>query len=157
MRPSKPLLRGTLIFIAGALVAGAAAFAASGGSDEIRTTSVSDGTPVLGIRPTGVGLPLTAAAGGTVGAGDIAASLQSYHDSGAYANDLAAVGDKARNYLSRRLSKLAAKKRRCEAASRRNHKPLARCRQPKLALVLDIDETALSNYSYLGDFTSMAG
>ncbi len=154
MKRGGPLLRGTLIFLAGALIAGAVALAAAGDSEDIRKTAVSDGTPIFGIRPTGVGLPLV---GGTasVGAGDLASLLQAYHDSGDYEKDLAAVDSKAQSYLMKRLRKLAAKKDRCETASRRNHKPPARCHQPKWALVLDIDETALSNYSYLGDFKNI--
>ncbi len=132
------LARGILLFLAGALAAGAVALAAGGGSDQIRRTSVSDGTPILGIRPTGVGLPLVAGTAST-GAGDLAPLLQAYHDSGAYEKDLAAIDARARRYLRWRLRR--------EATHR------ARWRKP--ALVLDIDETALSNYAYLGEFKNI--
>lgn len=80
-----------------------------------------------GLRPTAVGLPQIGESG-TVGAGDFAAVLRRYHDSGAYERDLAAVDGAAQRYLDRRLTK--------------KHKG-------KPALVLDIDETALSNYAGL--------
>ncbi|MFN8161675.1 MAG: HAD family acid phosphatase [Solirubrobacterales bacterium] len=155
MSRRRSLIRGTLIFLAGALVAGAAALAATGGSDDIRKTSVSDGTPVFGLRPTGVGLPIIPVSASSLGAGDLAGALNDYHDSGAYADDLAAVDSKARSYLLKRLDRLAAKKKRCRKYSHRNHKPLSRCEQPKFAIVLDIDETSISNYAYLGDFTNV--
>ena len=128
------LLRGALLFFAGALIAGAVALAAGGGSDQIRTTSVSDRTPILGIRPTGVGLPLVGGSA-SVGAGDLAPLLKAYHDSGRYEQDLAAVDSRARGYLRRRLHSC--------------------CAWRKPALVLDIDETALSNYAFLGDFKNI--
>ncbi len=147
------LLRGTLLFLAGALVAGAVALAAGGGSDQIRVTSVSDGTPVLGIRPTGVGLPLI---GGTVstGAGDLAPLLKTYHDSGAYEQDLATVDSRAQRFLRRRVGWLRARRGHCRGKAARNGTP-AHCGWRKPALVLDIDETALSNYAYLGDFKNI--
>jgi len=82
------LLRAALLLALAALAMGAIAFAADFGSDDVRITAVSDGTPISGIHPTGEGLPLVGASG-TVGAGDYASALKSYHDSGAYIQDLA--------------------------------------------------------------------
>jgi len=156
MRQRGRLLRGTLLFLAGALAAGAVALASGGGSDQIRVTSVSDGTPVLSIRPTGVGLPLI---GGTasVGAGDLAPRLDAYHDSGDYEADLAAVDAEAQRYLLWRLRQLEAKRRHCEAGapSGAEKGAASRCERSKPALVLDIDETALSNYAHLGDYKNI--
>jgi len=100
-------------------------------------------TKIATIRPTGVGLPRVGMHG-TVGAGDIAAPLRQYHDSGRYASDLEKVGGKAQAYLDRRVAKI-----RKQARKRCHSHGVSKCRMPKLALVLDIDETSLSNYSEL--------
>ncbi|MGA6947466.1 MAG: hypothetical protein WBZ00_06900, partial [Solirubrobacterales bacterium] len=82
------LFRATLLVALAVLVTGAIALAAGlGSSDDIHQTAVSDGTPIYAIHPTGEGLPLVGASG-TVGAGDYASPLKSYHDSGAYMQDL---------------------------------------------------------------------
>jgi hypothetical protein len=100
-------------------------------------------TKIATIRPTGVGLPRVGMHG-TVGAGDVVAPLKQYHDSGHYESDLEKVGTKATAYLDRRVAKIRKKaKQKC------NSHGVAKCRKPKLALVLDIDETSLSNYSEL--------
>lgn len=135
------LLRAALLVGLGALATGALAFAGVfGNSDDIHRTAVSDGTPIYGIHPTGEGLPLVGATG-TVGAGDYASALKAYHDSGAYMQDLAAVDQRAEGYLGLRLAH-----DRCVQRARRATASWA-CRPP--ALVLDIDETSLSNYSNL--------
>ncbi len=54
------------------------------------------------------------------------AQLIKYHDTGTYANDVAAVGTTALTYLKQRVARA---------------KP-----SEKLAIIVDIDETALSNY-----------
>ncbi|UGS37584.1 HAD family acid phosphatase [Capillimicrobium parvum] len=94
-------------------------------------------TPVSTVRPTGVGLPIlddTTSLQAGDGAGLIAA-LREYHDSGRYRRDLETVNGAARRFLRRQLT------RRSPAA-----------RRP--AIVLDVDETALSNWATLsaGDF-----
>jgi acid phosphatase len=148
------LLRGTLLFLAGALVAAAVALAAGGGLGEIRETSVSDGTPIYGIRPTGVGLPLVGGSG-SVGAGDLAPLLKTYHDSGAYERDLALVDWRATRFLQRRVAWLKARWRHCRASAVRSGTKPQHCVWRRPALVLDIDETALSNYAYFGDFKNI--
>ncbi len=106
-----------------------------------------DGAPqrpdaTVSVRPTGVGLPLVGAHG-TVGAGDYVPALRDYHDSGDYESDLETVGGRARAYLARHVKRIRTKARkRC----RKHGTPAAQCRKPKLAMVLDIDETSLSNY-----------
>jgi hypothetical protein len=124
-------------FVAGiAVAAGGYAIAAGGGDSERPDDTVS-------VRPTGVGLPLIGAHG-TVGAGDYVPELRAYHDSGRYAKDLAKVDGRAQRYLGRKVEGLRRKARkRCH----RHDTPAAQCSRPKLAMVLDIDETSLSNYA----------
>jgi hypothetical protein len=127
--------RRTLDYLLLALVAVGlvgAGYAVAGGS------SGGGKTKIATIRPTGLGLPRIGMQG-TVGAGDLVPELNRYHDSGRYDSDLEKVGGRAEDYLDRRVSKIRKQARkRC-----RGRKP---CRRPKLALVLDIDETSLSNY-----------
>jgi putative acid phosphatase of HAD superfamily subfamily IIIB len=147
--------RYAIVFAAG-LALGAAALA--GGAALVKT-STTKGTPVFSVRPTGVGLPRIGASG-TVGAGDYATPLKDYHDSGRYRHDLQTVDDAARSYLKQRVSQLGGKAaRRCaharaEGASAKTRRKA--CRAPKLAIVLDIDETSLSNYKYISgsDFSN---
>lgn len=152
------ILKSLLLFAAGGLLSGAIAVAATSGGGEIHRTSRSGGTPIYGIRPTGVGLPMVGAPGGSIGAGDYAEPLKAYHDSGRYNDDLAAVDQHARDYLVRQLHTLDAAERRCRAAARRQGTSPKRCRQPKPAITLDIDETAISNYRYFAatDFKDIA-
>jgi len=125
------------VFAVGVTVGAVGLVAGAGG---LIQTSTSDGTPIVSVRPTGVGLPLVGASG-TVGAGDYASALKSYHDSGAYAKDQRAVDRQARRYMLARVRAL------------RSHGPV------KPALVLDIDETSLSNYKNLAasNFTNTVG
>lgn len=109
------------------------------------------GQTLTGVRPTATGLPLVGQKG-TIGAKDFASSLAAYHDSGAYGRDLRAVDGAAQRYLDQRLSKRAST---CTTTYRRaKHSSLyvrvRRCVRVPLkgrpAIVLDIDETSLSNY-----------
>jgi hypothetical protein len=117
-----------------AVAAGGYAVAAGGGDGDQRP----DGT--VSVRPTGVGLPLIGAHG-TVGAADYVPDLRAYHDSGQYGRDLATVDGRAKKYLVRKVRTL-----RKQARQRCGKHGTAKCRKPKLATVLDIDETSLSNY-----------
>ncbi len=88
-------------------------------------------TPVTTVRPTGVGLPIIGVQGG-VDAGNSAemvAALRAYHDSGRYERDLWQVARAARRSLVRQVARLP--------------------RGARPAIVLDIDETALSNWATL--------
>ena len=58
--------------------------------------------------------------------------VQNYHDSGAYHREVKAIIDKANHYIAQRV-----------------HENNRRKIPQKLALVLDIDETILSNYKYM--------
>jgi hypothetical protein len=149
-----------------ALIAGSAGFAVAqsgAGAD-----SYNSGSEV-GVRPTGVGLP-DIGESGSVGASDFASNLRAYHDSGQYDKDLAAVGGAAQNYLDQRIAANTTRPgkavRTCKVRYKRtrrrlHHHPLyrrvKRCSKAKrgasparkLAIVLDIDETSLSNYTGL--------
>jgi hypothetical protein len=127
-----------LCFLAGIGLAGAGGYALAAGG---KTGSAKD--PITSIRPTGIGLPRIGMHG-TTGAGDLADPLRSYHDSGQYEDDLEKVGGRARTYLDRRVPRIRKQARRhCKATGIKN------CPKPKLAIVLDIDETSLSNYESL--------
>jgi len=142
MRPRRTL-NYLLCFIAGLGLAAAGYAIAAGGK------TGGQNNPITSIRPTGIGLPRIGFHG-TVGAGDVAAPTKAYHDSGQYEDDLEAVGSRAQNYLDRRVPKIRKQARKsCKANGVKN------CPKPKLAIVLDIDETSLSNYQYLAatDFT----
>lgn len=60
--------------------------------------------------------------------------LRQYHDSGTYIRELTNVANKAKSYIAKRVEE-----------NNRLHK------KQKLALVLDIDETVLSNYKQLNE------
>jgi len=146
MRPRRSV-NYVLCFIAGiALVAAGYAIAAGGKTG-------GDKNPIYSIRPTGVGLPRLDMHG-TVGAGDLPAALESYHDSGEYESDLESVGTRAQGYLDRRVPRI-----RKEAGKSCKANGVKNCPKPKLAIVLDVDETTLSNYPYLAnaDFSNVVG
>jgi hypothetical protein len=107
-------------------------------------------SPPVSIRPTGVGVPLIGAQG-TVGIADLAAALRSYHDGGQYESDLSTVDGQARAFMLRQARALREKrKRRCsQKGSKKTSRGAASCSPLKLAIVLDIDETSLSNYQQL--------
>ena len=130
------------------------------------------GGTFYGLRPTAIGLPLLGASG-TVGAGELPSALRSYHDSGAYDADVAATVDGARAFLDARLAgtpapapaapakpapakctyryhRIKRKKGKLALYRRTRHCPKAKAAAvTKSAIVLDIDETSLSNYSGL--------
>jgi hypothetical protein len=112
------------------LVLAVAAGAIAAGAGDSPTTYPAKGGSYVGVRPTGVGLPQVNATG-TVGAGELVKALRTYHDSGDYGDDVGHVNTTARRYLDSRLASWP---------HGSNLKP---------AIVLDIDETSLSNYSGL--------
>jgi hypothetical protein len=79
----------------------------------------------VGLRPTAVGLP-DVGESSTTGAGELVSALTKYHDSGEYESDLSSVDGAAQSFLDAHLG---------------GH--------GKAAIVLDIDETSLSNYTGL--------
>jgi hypothetical protein len=138
-----------LILVAVGLVFASGFAIAALTTNNVRETSRTAGTSIMGLRPTGVGLPLVGVHG-TVGAGEYTSALRDYHDSGQYEADLKAVARRARAFLRRRSRALReAAERRCNRAKRTSAGRTEACVEPKLALVLDIDETSLSNYEEL--------
>jgi HAD superfamily, subfamily IIIB (Acid phosphatase) len=107
-------------------------------------------TPAHSIRDTGVGLPRIDSQG-TLGVGEFVQPVRDYHDSGSYAADLATVAGQAQAFMERQAKAVRAK-------AKRNCGTKPKCK-PKLAIVLDIDETSLSNYDELNasSFTNAAG
>ncbi len=131
------------------------------------------GTTIFGERPTALGLPVLPATG-TFGAApaEFLPRLREYHDSGRYEQDLASVARAARDYIAARLAearRAARTGRECSTryvatsvrhprTGERLYRRVRSCRLRSLrprglsgrpALVLDIDETSLSNYRYL--------
>lgn len=147
-------MRGLICFCAGALtMAGVGlAIGAELNNGNIRETSSTEGTPIISVRPTGIGLPEIGIEG-TTGAGELATPLHAYHNSGAYREDLEAVAKRAEHYLVRRVAALRRQARqRCARARNSGLRGPAltrACREPQPAIVFDIDETALSNYDLL--------
>jgi len=107
-------------------------------------------SPPISIRATGVGGPEIGAQG-TVGLPDFAPALRSYHDGGQYASDLSTVDGQAQAFMMRQAKALRhRRKRKCAAKKgKKKSRAAGRCTPLKLALVLDIDETSLSNYQQL--------
>jgi predicted secreted acid phosphatase len=106
-------------------------------------------SPPVSIRPTGVGLPQIGEPA-TVGASDLASSLRSYHGGGLYESDLGAVDTQARTFMLNQAKALRQKrKQRCAGKGKKKTRAAASCKPLKLAIVLDIDETSLSNYEQL--------
>jgi HAD superfamily, subfamily IIIB (Acid phosphatase) len=125
---SPAAVRSTLLAIL--LVLAIAAGAIAAGVGDSPTTYPAKGGTYVGVRPTATGLPQLGA-GGTVGAGELVKAVRDYHDSGQYDRDLAAVDGNASGYLDAKL------------------KSWSRTNKRKPAIVLDIDETSLSNYTGL--------
>jgi hypothetical protein len=118
---------------------------AVGGAIAGRYVTIGD-TEVTSIKLTGGGLP-DLGASSTYGVAELAETIRAYHDSGRYEADLVEVDRHAtrslRNQL-RRLRESPGPGRYSECA--RNAK---RCDEVEPAIVLDIDETSLSNYAGL--------
>jgi hypothetical protein len=119
-RLSVPLLVASL-----SLTVGGVALATGGGSEPVKY--VAPGGKEYGLRPTGVGLP-SVGESATVGAGELIPTLIAYHESGQYESDLQSVDQAAETYLDAHASATG---------------------RTKPALVLDIDETSLSNWTGL--------
>jgi acid phosphatase len=119
-------------------------------------------SPPISIRATGVGVPQIGEQG-TVAISDLASALRSYHDGGGYASDLQSVDSQAASFMARQAKALRQqRKRKCSGNGKKKSKKKARaagCAPLNLAIVLDIDETSLSNYAQLeaNNFSNAAG
>jgi hypothetical protein len=156
-----------------ALAVGSIAVAADSrkAMDTVAGYLATDGSTYVGGRVTSIGLPQINIAG-TAGAGELVYHLRQYHDSGRYEQDVHLVAHEAKRYLNRRLDENAEKAKRvrsCKTRYRRvragvhkgYYKRKRTCRTKsvaprrltgKPAMVLDIDETSLSNYDSLAAF-----
>jgi hypothetical protein len=106
-------------------------------------------SPPVSVRATGVGLPQIGEQG-TVGASDLTSALRGYHDGGQYDADLSTVDTQARAFMLKQAKALRQKrKQRCSGKGKKTSRAAASCAPLKLAIVLDIDETSLSNYTQL--------
>ena len=114
-------------------------------------------SPAVSIRATGVGVPEIGEQG-TVAISDLASALRAYHDGGQYASDLSSVDSQAQSFMLRQAKALR-QKRKQKCASKKGKKKSHACAPPKLALVLDIDETSLSNYAQIdaNNFSNASG
>jgi hypothetical protein len=152
MLPPRLRSRAVILSIAAIGLCGAVAGALAAGSGNRPAPYDAAGGNFTGVRPTAVGLPQIGESG-TVGAGELSASLRSYHDSGAYERDLTAVAGAAKAYLDGRVAKRSSagctfKFKRAGGGLYRRVKSCPR-HKGKPAIVLDIDETSLSNYTSL--------
>jgi hypothetical protein len=115
-------------------------------------------SPPISIRATGVGVPQIGEQG-TVAISDLASALRSYHDGGQYESDLNAVDSQAQTFMLRQAKALRQqRKRKCSAKGKKKGRAAA-CAPLNLAIVLDIDETSLSNYAQLdtNNFSNASG
>lgn len=148
MGSSKRIGKGLALVAAGAVLgAGALAVAAKKPPQPAKRAP----TPAHSIRDTGVGLPRVGSHG-TLGVGEFVASVRSYHDNGSYASDLQAVGDEALDFMVKQAKAVRGKDKYCRNNPKKKSGKKGSCPPvKKLAIVLDIDETALSNYEELND------
>jgi predicted secreted acid phosphatase len=120
-------------------------------------------SPPVSIRATGVGVPQIGEQG-TLAISDLASALRTYHDSGSYESDLQSVDSQASLFmLSQAKALRQERKRKCSGKKKKKAKKksaaAAGCAPLNLAIVLDIDETSLSNYTQLeaNNFSNAAG
>lgn len=118
---------------------------AVGGAIAARYVTGGD-TEVTSIKLTGGGLP-DLGAESTYGVAQLPATIRGYHDSGVYDSDLSRVASQGQRSLRNQLRRLRespgpGRYSECNRAGRR-------CREVEPAIVLDIDETSLSNYAGL--------
>jgi acid phosphatase len=116
-----------------------------GGAVAARYVTGGD-TEVTSIKLTGGGLP-DLGAESTYGVAELPSTIRAYHDSGLYDQEVATVAGKAKSSLSNQLRRLRKSPGpgRYSECNRRGRK----CHRVKPAIVLDIDETSLSNYAGL--------
>ena len=143
----KSLLRALALVALGALLATAVGAL---GKKKPLPPAKPQPSPPISIRATGVGVPQIGEQG-TIGISDLASALRSYHDGGQYQSDLSAVDSQAQSFMLRQAKAIRQrKKRKCKTKKGgKKGRAAAKCPPPKLALVLDIDETSLSNYAQL--------
>jgi len=106
-------------------------------------------TPMVELSDGGGGLPYLGAAT-SYNAGDWEPALKTFHDSGVYDTEIAQIDAVASKWLAQATHQrhaMRARRAKARAAHHGGHDPQGAWWNKKLALVLDIDETSLSNYS----------
>jgi predicted secreted acid phosphatase len=137
----------TLLTFAAALAFAAPASAQLAPPPKLIVTSI-DHVPMVELYDGGGGLPYLGSQT-SYNAGDWENTLRTYHDSGVYDHQVTQVDDVADRQITRSAHASARKAAVARAANHgRGHKHHGRNQNAKkLAIVLDIDETSLSNYS----------
>lgn len=102
-------------------------------------------TPVVQLFDGGAGLPYLGSTT-SYNAGDWEPALRKFHDSGVYANELTQIDDLAEKAVLRSVHKGDFRSHEARFHKSRARAHAAHFHGRKLALVLDIDETSLSNY-----------
>jgi hypothetical protein len=139
----------SLVAFAGALVFASPAMAQLAPPPKLIVTRI-DHVPMVELYDGGGGLPYLGSST-SYNAGDWENALRTYHDSGVYDNQIAqvdAVAEKTIDRVVRRARAVKARHRHRHGHRRgHGHRHAAKAKVKKLAVVLDIDETSLSNYS----------
>jgi hypothetical protein len=142
-RAASRYLRGLTLVTVGLAIGVIAASVAGGALYE-----TSGGTEVAGIKLTGAGLP-DIGESATTGVAEMPSAIRQYHDSGQYEADLEQAVGHARSSLGHQLRRLRRSPGPGQYSECRKPKQRKGCHGVKPAIVLDIDETSLSNYAGL--------
>jgi acid phosphatase len=135
-----------------ALAAASAAHAQQGAPGlapaPVPVTTALGKQPIVELSDGGAGLPYLGSAT-SYNAGDLKAALRGYHDSGIYAAQLAQIDALATKWLKAELAdrKIAARKHASRARTKARKLHGRNWWKGKPAIVLDIDETSLSNWT----------
>jgi len=105
-----------------------------------------DHTPVFELYDGGGGLPYLGSST-SYNAGDWENTLRTYHDSGVYNDQIAQIDAIAQKALARRVHKGHVRARKGHFKKGHGRARVAMSHNKKLAIVLDVDETSLSNYT----------
>ena len=108
----------------------------------------SSKAPIVSLRPTGVGLPEIGATE-NFGVPRLAEMIRAYHDSGRFAADLNQIAGRAQRDLRTQLKRLKYNRTKGAYKKCKHKRGKRRCKRVNPALVLDIDDTALSRYAHL--------
>src|SRR3954464_1918269 len=139
--------RTTLSIVAAAVLAAAAPAGAQIAPPPKPIVTSIDRVPMVELYDGGGGLPYLGSTT-SYNAGDWEGALRTYHDSGVYLNQVAQIDAIAQRAIDTGYRHYRLKYRKARAAAKRGHGHGHGGRLPrKPAIVRDIDETTLSNYS----------
>jgi predicted secreted acid phosphatase len=133
----------SLLAFLGALVLASPAMAQLAPPPKLIVTKI-DHVPMVELYDGGGGLPYLGSST-SYNAGDWENALRRYHDSGVYTNQIAQVDAVAEKTIDK-VAKAAKHRAKGKGRHGHGHRHVAKAAK-KLAVVLDIDETSLSNYS----------